>query len=327
MPDIADQYRIIAAGAGGRRQPERGRLQFSGADRVSFRQALVTNDLKPLSAGSGAYAAYLTPNGRMISDLHLYVRENDVVADVPAAIVRDLAARFDQLLFAEDVTVADVSSDLSQLLVVGAQAAGALAAATEIPVARFEALALHSHVALDSSGGFIARSDAAGGLPAFTSLMSVQDELSLTTKLAESGVLAIDEALFEAIRVNAARPEFGLDMDETTIPLEAGLLERAISTSKGCYVGQEIVIRMLHRGGGRVAKRLAQLRSADSDGATPQRGHKLAVDGRDVGEITSVAPSVEGRGWVALGYVHRDAAEIGRVVSTGDGTASIVALA
>ena len=322
MPDIADQYRIIAAGAGWRQQAERGRLRFTGADRGSFLQALVTNEVQSLGPGAGAYAAYLTPTGRMITDLHLYVRDDQIVADVPAARAGDLAAKFDQLIFSEDVSVADVSAELAQVVVIGAQAARALSVASAIPVEQLDALPLHSSLA--AAGGFVARSDVAGNLPSFTAVVPSGAGLAFTSALAEAGVLAMDDALFDAIRINAGRPAFGIDMDETTIPLEAGLLERAISTTKGCYVGQEIVIRVLHRGGGRVAKRLVRLKFAGTAGA-PSRGQKLSADGKDVGEITSVAPAIDGDGWVALGYLHRDAAEAGRMVTTDGGAAEVVA--
>jgi folate-binding protein YgfZ len=323
MPDIADQYRIIAAGAGWRRQAERGRLRFTGTDRASFLQALVTNEVQSLRPGSGVYAAYLTPTGRMITDLHLYVREDQIVADVPSARAGDLAAKFDQLIFSEDVNVADVSAELPQLMVIGAQAARAISAATSISIAQLDSLPVHGNVAI--ADGFVARSDAAGDLTAFVVVLSAAAELPFTAALAEAGVLAMDDALFDAIRVNAGRPAFGIDMDETTIPLEAGLLERAISTTKGCYVGQEIVIRVLHRGGGRVAKRLARLKFA-SGARAPERGQKISADGKEVGEITSVAPATAGDGWLALGYLHRDSAEAGRRVSTDAGDAEVVAL-
>ena len=323
MLDIADQYRIIAAGAGWRQQIERGRLRFTGADRASFLQALVTNEVQSQQPGSGVYAAYLTPTGRMITDLHLYVREDEIVADVPSARAGDLAARFDQLIFSEDVNVVDVSAELSQLMVIGAQAARAISAATPISIAQLDSLGVHGNIA--AAGGFVARSDAAGDLTAFVVVLPAAAELPFTAALAEAGVLAMDDALFDAIRINAGRPAFGLDMDDTTIPLEAGLLERAISTTKGCYVGQEIVIRVLHRGGGRVAKRLARLKFASSVEA-PERGQKLSADGKDVGEITSVAPAIAGEGWIALGYLHRDSAEAGRTVTTDAGAAEVVAL-
>src|SRR6185295_3171649 len=103
-------------------------------------------------------------------------------------------------------------------------------------------------------------------------------------------------------------------MDTNTIPLEAGLLERAISTTKGCYVGQELVIRVLHRGGGRVARRLVKLAGS---GSPPSVTTELFADGARAGHITSAAPSLDMDGFNALGYVQRDHAVTGRVLTVG----------
>jgi folate-binding protein YgfZ len=121
------------------------------------------------------------------------------------------------------------------------------------------------------------------------------------------------------MRIEAGRPSFGIDMTEETIPLEAGLLERAISQTKGCYVGQEVIIRVLHRGGGRVAKRLVRL-SCEPGTAVPPAGAAISIDDRDVGRVTSAALSPRDGRPLALGYVHRDSAEPGRsVILTWDG--------
>jgi len=104
------------------------------------------------------------------------------------------------------------------------------------------------------------------------------------------------------LRVEAGRPEFGVDMDADTIPLEAGIEHRAISFTKGCYVGQEVIIRVLHRGHGRVARRLVGLNVA---GPVPARGAKLYAGDREIGMVTSAADSPRS-GTIALGYVHRD---------------------
>jgi len=124
--------------------------------------------------------------------------------------------------------------------------------------------------------------------------------------------------LAESIRVDAGRPLFGVDMTDQTIPLEAGLLERAISTGKGCYVGQEVIIRVLHRGGGRVAKRLVKLVFDPEVSDMPAIGATLHDDGKDVGRLTTVARALDDTSWLALGYVHRDSAEEGRRLGLGD---------
>jgi folate-binding protein YgfZ len=120
-----------------------------------------------------------------------------------------------------------------------------------------------------------------------------------------------DQPAIDAARIAAGYPVFGLDMTDDTIPLEAGIEERAISFNKGCYVGQEVIIRVLHRGHGRVARKLVALR-LDRDGAV--NGSKIAAGDREIGAVTSAAVSPE-FGSIALGYVHRDFTEPGSRVS------------
>ena len=313
MPDIAHQYRIIVSGAGFRQRADRGRLRFTGGDRVSFLQALVTNDLIALKPHQGAYAAYLTPQGRMVTDLHLFLRPDSIVADVPADLASGLAARFDGLVFAEDVQVVDTSAELAQVSVIGGRASAVVAAATGADAAALGQLDVWSQ--LDIDGGFVARTDDAD-LESYDVVVNASSAAALAEALETAGAIRMSTDVAEALRVQTGRPAFGIDMDTNTIPLEAGLLDRAISTSKGCYVGQEIVIRVLHRGGGRVAKRLVKLAlrgTGTVDGVAP--GSVLAADGKDVGSITSVAPALDAEGMLALGYVHRDHAEAGRTVS------------
>ena len=117
-------------------------------------------------------------------------------------------------------------------------------------------------------------------------------------------------------------------MTEETIPLEAGIEDRAISQTKGCYVGQEIIIRVLHRGGGRVAKRLVRV-ALPAGSPVPPIGAVVSAEdpagaSRSIGTITSAAASLALARPLALGYVHRDFAEEGRVVSVAaaDGSRS-----
>src|SRR6185295_19333449 len=103
--------------------------------------------------------------------------------------------------------------------------------------------------------------------------------------LEEAGVPVLDQETAEALRIERGVPHFNRDMDEETIPLEAGIESRAISFSKGCYVGQEVIIRVLHRGHGRVARKLVGL--ICDDGPVPAAGAPVAAGGRDVGQVTS----------------------------------------
>ena len=111
--------------------------------------------------------------------------------------------------------------------------------------------------------------------------------------------------MVEALRIEGGVPLFHRDMDEETIPLEAGIESRAISFTKGCYVGQEVIVRVLHRGHGRVVRKLVGLRLDSTGDRVPLRGARLLSGDREIGSITSAAVSPQ-LGVIALGYVHRD---------------------
>ena len=308
------QYRIIAAGAGWIDRGSRGMLRFTGPDAHQFLQALLTNDVDRLSPGGGLYACYLTPQGRLIGDLDLFRRGDVILASVAAGLAAPLAARLDALIFSEDMTVSDVSAEWTEIGVTGGAAAASLSRALELGIEALEPLPEHAHV--DWGAGFVAR----GGdstLPMFRVFVPAAERAEVVARLEAAGIVSVTDDLATALRIEAGRPVWGADLSGDVIPLEAGLLERAISTTKGCYVGQEIVIRILHRGGGRVARRLVRLAIDPSVVDVPAAGTPIAVDGHETGHVTSAALSpVSGR-IVALGYVHRDTAEAGRVVAIG----------
>lgn len=328
MQTILDEYRILTERAVWHERREFGRLRLDGTDRATFLQALVSNDVARLTAGAGLYATYLTPQGRMLADLRLYDFGASLLAVVPAAETSALAARWNDLIFSEDLQIHDVSDELTQMLVVGETAAAAVAELAGISVSSIEALPPLSH--LTAATMVVARSDDAA-LPAFDLFVPAAARAAVVASLEARGVEVGSVDLVEALRIEAARPRFGADMTSDTIPLEAGLLDRAISTTKGCYVGQELIIRVLHRGGGRVARRLVQI-TADADSTvTPPAGADIFVDGSAAGQITSAARSPRLGRPIALGYVPRGAAQPGTRVSLAfDGhalPATITALA
>jgi folate-binding protein YgfZ len=324
MPSITDEYRTIERLAGWIGKSSRGRLRIEGRDAASFLHALVTNDIQALQPGEGAYAAYLTPQGRMIADIVVYHCGDHVLLDVAPGHAAVLAARFDQVIFTEDVHVSDVSSALDQIAVIGAGADAAIARATATDRAPLQALAPRSHMAIGDLR--VARTDDAP-LPSFDLFVPSPARSDWLDRLDDAGVIPISTELTEALRIDAGRPAFGVDMTEDTIPLEAGLLDRAISLTKGCYVGQEVIIRVLHRGGGRVAKRLVRLAFDPSLDQPPPAGTTLATDAGDTGRITSAAFSPRAGRVLALGYVHRDAAEAGRRLQAGDAPAEVLGFA
>jgi folate-binding protein YgfZ len=307
---MAEEYRSMEERTGWAPRTMFGRLRFEGADVLTFLQALVTNDVARLVEGDGAYAAYLTPNGRMIADLELHCRRDSVTVEVPPGTSAGLAERLDSLIFSEDVRVSDVSTTTVELAVIGPRAADLVSVATGLDSAALAALVEPNH--LTWSRGFVSAAGEAR-LPMFKVFLDAPSAVEITDAFARADATPLSPLLVEALRIEAGRARFGVDLGDGTIPLEAGLLERGISTAKGCYVGQEIIIRMLHRGGGRVAKRYVTFALPWASDA-PASGAVLGVDGREVGRLTSVAPATTGAGWVAIGHVRTEHAEPGGTV-------------
>jgi folate-binding protein YgfZ len=149
------------------------------------------------------------------------------------------------------------------------------------------------------------------GVPGYCAFLSAGRRDDLVAALAAKGALPVGPEALAAARIEAAYPLFGIDMTADTIPLEAGIEPRAISTSKGCYVGQEVIIRVLHRGHGRVARKLVTVK-LEAPGV--EAGAKVLDGERAVGFVTSAAVSPQS-GPIALAYVHRDLATEGARVA------------
>src|SRR5205814_4649590 len=162
------------------------------------------------------------------------------------------------------------------------------------------------------------------GPPAFDVLVEAVAFEPLRAALRRGGAVEIDAATADTLRVENGVPKFHQDMDEETIPLEAGIESRAISLTKGCYVGQEVIIRVLHRGHGRVARRLVGL-SIDGPSA-PTRGAAVESNGRGIGQVTSSAWSPSLNRPIALAYVHRDFVEPGTAVNVDGREAHVTPL-
>jgi folate-binding protein YgfZ len=305
---------------------DRGRIVVSGADRASYLQGLLTNDVVALKPGEGCYAAYLTAQGRMIADLYVY-EVGDLMLLTMAGGVKDaVLAKLDQFIFSEDVQLGDVSETFAQLAVVGPDAAERVADVLgAVSGDTLRALPEHGNMRTEWDGGAVIVARIADTGEAGYDLFVDRGRLAaLVAALGAAGVVEVDAATADAIRIEAGVPLFHRDMDENTIPLEANLESRAISFTKGCYVGQEVVIRVLHRGHGRVARRLVGLLV---DGAeAPARGAVIRSGDREIGAVTSSTRSPALGRPIALGYVHRDFVEPGTKVTVGDASAEVAAL-
>ena len=309
---------------------DRGRIVVSGADRGTYLQGLLTNDIQALRAGQGCYSAYLTPQGRMIADMYVY-ELGDVILLTTIHDVKDAVLfKLDQFVFAEDVQLGDVTASFAQFAIVGPQAAQVVASVMgSISESALTAMPEHGNARVDwrGSAAIVTRTTDAGEAGYDVYVESTQAD-GLRAAVAAAGVPLLDSSLAEAIRIEAGVPAFHRDMDEETIPLEAGIESRAISFTKGCYVGQEVIVRVVHRGHGRVARKLVGLR-VESDrvpavGTTVQAGGDDA--GREVGRVTSSTWSPALNQPIALGYVHRDFVEPGTELTIDGAAAKVVTL-
>jgi folate-binding protein YgfZ len=322
----ASAYQAARRGAAFIDRSARGRLLVSGRDRASYLQGLLTNDIVALKAGEGCYTAYLTAQGRMIADMWVY-ELGDVILLSTAGEVKDVVlAKLDQFIFSEDVQLGDVTQTFSQIAVVGPESTRMVDGLVGGEHAeRLAALSEHANIraAIEGQPAIVTRiSDT--GAPGFDLYVERAQAASVTARLMAAGAVEADRDTAEALRVEAGIPLFHRDMDEETIPLEAGIESRAISLTKGCYVGQEVIIRVLHRGHGRVAKKLVGL--LIDDGSPPPPGSMVSAADRDVGHVTSsvVSPAL-GRP-IALGYVHRDFTAPGTPVVVAGRPGAVAAL-
>ena len=304
----------------------RGRLVVLGKDRASYLHGLLTNDIESLRAGSGCYSAYLTPQGRMISDLWVYELGDVILLNFPSVDTKNtVLQKLDQFIFSEDVQLGDVTGDFAQLAVVGPDAARVVAALLGDDAARLSSLSEHGCLRGSIAGGAgIVTRITDTGEPGFDLYVEHLRLGALRELLASHDVEEADTDTVDILRVEAGIPKFHVDMNEETIPLEAGIEPRAISMTKGCYVGQEVIIRVLHRGHGRVAKKLVGL---TIDGlSVPSSGTVVRSGDQEVGKITSAVRSIAVDRTIALAYLQRDFLEPGTAVTVGDASAVVTAL-
>ena len=299
---VQDGYRAIRERAAIGAVARRLQIAVSGQDRAAYLQGLLTNDIQSLTPGTGCYSAWLTPQGRMLTDLHVLESGGMVLLDVPAEALEATIQRLDQFIFTEDVQVGSMAESLTGVWLHGPRAPGVL----EQVLQGAHGLAdwpEYRHTQFEFGGHPVSVVRISQiGVPGYCVYLEQSQEKALVSALEAAGAAAVPAEAIDIARVEAGYPVFGVDMTDDTIPLEAGIEHRAISFTKGCYVGQEVIIRVLHRGHGRVARRLVAL---NITGTTPTRGAKVYSGDREIGTVTSAANSPRS-GAIALGYLHRD---------------------
>ncbi len=294
----------VRRGAGLFRLEDRGLLEVTGSDRERWLNGQVSNEvagLAPEGPRSGCPALLLTAQGRIVADLQVLARPGAFWLECDAAALPAVQARLAKVIIADDVTLADRSAAVARLGLEGPQAAQILARALGHPLAL--APGSTAEVGLAGAEALVAAFGWSGE-PAFQLFVPPERTVAVAETLQRAGqgagLVAGDALALEILRVEAGVPRFGRELDEDVLPAETPLLGPAVSFTKGCYTGQEIVARMHSRG--QVKYRLVGLRcQAD---APPAPGAALHAGGRSVGEVTSAARS-PAAGAIALAFVKR----------------------
>ncbi len=302
--ELDAQYRVLREGAGFFDRSDRGKLLVRGDDAAEFLQGQLTNEIESMESERGCYAALLNRKGHVQADMRvLRLSSGDVWLDTEADATAALYRHLDTYKIGRRAEVEDVSDGWSIISVIGPKASET-AGAGPLPgehAQRFferdglDVLAVATHLGVD----LIARPEATD---------------RLKEVLESSGAVAVSEQAAEIRRVESGRPRFGREMSEKTMPAEAGIVDRAVDFTKGCYIGQEPVARLHHRGKpNRVLRGLRLSAMAES-------GETLHLGEREVGDLGTVCLS-PALGPIALAIVRREA-QPGDTLAVGAGALS-----
>ncbi|MGE3309418.1 MAG: folate-binding protein YgfZ [Limisphaerales bacterium] len=305
----------------------RGRLVLLGADRHKLLNGQVTNNIKDLQPGTGCYAALVNAKAKMLADMHVHALADELLLDLEPGLAAPTAERLEKFIVADDVQVVDAAPHYGLLSLQGPRArraAEALGLFPSVPEAAYRSVTANP----PGLGTLYLMNLPRAGSQGFdvyvpvAALGAVAE--SMLTVARETGGGPAGWAALEVARVESGTPRFGVDMDETTLPPEAGLGERGISYTKGCYSGQEVIARI--RTYGQVAKALRGLLILDGIEGLPPHRTKLFKDGKEVGWVTSATRSPRRGGIIALGYVRKECNGPGETLKVGspDGEATAV---
>jgi tRNA-modifying protein YgfZ len=335
---LANEYGTLTEGCGLVDRSERGKLALTGSGAVEFLNGQVTNELIGMKPGKGCYATFLTHKGKMLGDLRILAAGEDpdgepceLLLDTERSSLQSLFDMIRRFKVGYEVDLLKRTLESSLLSLIGPHADTIAAKAFGLgstsapglgnsgtrqpdhgksgPGSLPEREHGHMRVSLDRAPIRLIRTDV--GLDTLFESSATE---AVRGALMGAGAVAASEAAAEIVRVERGRPRYGIDLDESTIPQEAGLNERAVSFTKGCYVGQETVARLHYRG--KPNRHLRGLRLSEP----VQSGTEMRLGDRSVGHLGSsvLSPTL---GPIGLALMRREA-EPGAAVAVGEGGAS-----
>lgn len=300
--DTAAEYKIVREGGAGLIDfSSRGRIEVSGAESVQFLNGLITNDVKTLAEGAWMRAAFPNVQGRLIAETRVLRLASDrFLFDTEAATHERVLKTLERFTLAGDFRVKDLTNEMALISLQGAGASDVVQATLGEEAARVErgrvvtvswnnqelSLIRATHTAEDG----------------FDLFVNAADAVLFWDALSSSGARPVGFDALDMLRIEAGIPRYGVDMDETNVVLEA-VSDDAVSFTKGCYIGQEIIARIHWRG--HVAKKLAGL-SFDEQGETRRDDKVRTTDGKEIGRLTSITFSPRLNRLIALAYIKYD---------------------
>ncbi len=308
MTGLAERVAAIRSGAGLFPRPDRGVIEVGGSERVRWLDGMLTNDVTTLAQGDGCRALLLTRQGRITADLNVLCTDDAFWLELPRAAAGPVIERLEGFVIADDVTLADRSDDFERWSVEG----GRLPPILPVPEAGGSC-----HAELAGQEVRVAAFSLTG-LPGLQLFVPAGHGEAVARALREAGaghgLVDGEPDAAECLRVEMGEPLMGRELDESVLPAEARL-DAAVSETKGCYTGQEVVARMRSRG--RANHLLVGLRFP---GTPPAPGTELAHEGRRAGEVTSALDS-PALGPIGIGYVKAELATPGARLRVDGGEA------
>ncbi len=282
---------------------DRAKLRLTGSDRLRFLNGQVSNDMARATTEEAIYTGVMTIKGKLCADAFVHAETQALLLDSEPEQRESLAVRLEKYIIADDVQVEDVTDALGLFHLLDYDAA---------PGTNAPALTLPDALKTLAPGVWAIRATRFGrpGLDVF--FEEALDE-AVRAQMHHARYTLLNEDALDSLRILSGVPRWGAELDESVLPAEAGIEERAVSFTKGCYIGQEVVSRI--RSVGHVNRHLCGLRATDD--SPLYAGMRLFaagdVGGREMGRITSAAPSAGhgGAAFVALGYVRRELAAAG----------------
>jgi folate-binding protein YgfZ len=319
--DAAAEYRLVRDGGAGLLDfSARGRVKVRGSEAVQFLNGLITNDVKALDEGAWMLAAFPNVQGRLIGEARVLRLAGDIFLFDTEAVSRERTFKtLERFTLAGDFHVKDLTDDVALISVQGARAAQVLEATLGEEAAQVKRWRVHTG-SWNNQLLYVIRASVTAE-DGFDLFVGASEAASLWDALTAAGAQAVGNDALEVLRIEAGVARYGVDVDETNVVLEA-VPDEAVSFTKGCYIGQEIIARIHWRG--HVAKKLTGLIFTEQ--GAPARDDKIrSMDGKDIGRLTSVTFSPRANNMIALGYVKYDYLAPGTEVRVASGEKELAA--